>query len=440
MITVEALEASREFLRLTLETLKKYGIHIEEETSKRLGSILESISFDIFTKNNTAGKLKLAMFRQLLKSFQGARGLSIKAMQLASFLELGLPAEITNLLGDLQNSGQPMPATKVQEILNVAYGGDKDRFFSQISMKPLIVTSLAQIHLATLATGEKVAIKIRHSGVEEILEGQFKKLSIFTLISRLTGRSAEEIFSEIQHQVTLEADYEREVYNQERFRNIFEHDSKVVIPKIYRDLCRKNIIVSHYEQGIPFAAFCARAIPEERKQAALLISYFHIHSAFERNLIHADAHPGNFLFRNDKVIFLDFGRIIEVDSSEIAYQKRLYASILQKNKNKTIQILKDGNVIRNPESFDFEGFWRLLLLQQAHQLTDSFKITRDHLKLLRTEEQNFRDRGQLVLNKTFLNAAIVNVSLMSLFAALEVEVPWREQALTLACPPDLLTL
>ncbi len=40
-------------------------------------------------------------------------------------------------------------------------------------MKPLIVTSLAQIHLATLATGEKVAIKIRHSGVEEILEGQF---------------------------------------------------------------------------------------------------------------------------------------------------------------------------------------------------------------------------------------------------------------------------
>lgn len=431
-ITEEALEASREFFKSTIQALKEDHLILEEETKKHLHKAIESFFGDAFGKDRVRGKVKLAIARQILKSFEGSRGLSIKVAQMASFLEMGLPPEIPTLLGDFQSKGKPLSFTQIQEILKNAYGRPLAKIFTKINPEPLAVTSLAQVHRATLLDGAEVVIKVKHPGISQILGGQFKKLSIISFLGSLLGAQSEEILHEIQNQVLLEVDYEREAFNQERFRNIFEHEPRIVIPKTYRELCNKDVIVSQFESGLPFSAFCARASAQEKSQAGLLITYFHSYAIFRRGLLHADAHPGNFLFRKDQVVFLDFGRIIEYEFDELEKERFLYLAILHGRKEQVFAELIKRNLIQDHESFDFEDFWRLLKKQQEHHLVDTpFKITRSFLRSMNIETRHFKDRKKLRLDKSFLRAFLVNASLWGLLADLEAEAPWRKHALAI---------
>ncbi|WP_415062520.1 AarF/UbiB family protein [Bdellovibrio sp.] len=432
IITEEALQVSRDFFRSLVETLNDEHLILEEDTKKHLNSFIESFFGDAFAKDRVRGKVKLAVARQILKSFEGSRGLSIKVAQMASFLEMGLPPEIPTLLGDIQSKGKPLSFPQIQEILKESYGRPLAKIFAKINPEPMVVTSLAQVHRATLLGGEEVVIKVKHPGISQILDGQFKKLSIISFLGGLLGKQSEDILQEIQNQVLLEVDYEREVYNQERFRNIFEHEPRIVIPKTYRELCNKNVIVSQFESGLPFATFCARATAQEKSQAGLLIAYFHSYAIFRRGLLHGDAHPGNFLFRENQVVFLDFGRIIEYESDELEKERFLYLAILNKRKAQVFSEFKKRSLIQDPESFNFEEFWRLLQKQQEHHLVETpFRITRSFLRSMNMENRNFKDRKKLRFDKSLLRSFLVNASLWSLLADLEAEAPWRKQALAM---------
>lgn len=435
LISEEALQISRELFALTTKTLRSEGFVLVEESERNLSQFVQKMLSDYFKRDRMSGKIKAALARQLIKSLEGSRGLSIKAAQLASFLELGLPQEIPTMLGDLQLSCKPLAFSQIQEILNEAYG-NTDEYFVKISTTPLAVTSLAQLHRAKLVTGEEVVIKIQHPEVQRILLNQFKKLSFISFLGNVLGNAAQIVLEEIQYQVFQELDYEREVLNQEKFRNIFEHNSRIVIPQIYRSLCRKNIIVSAYESGISFPAFVGRANETEKNKAAMLIAYFHTFAVFKRGLLHGDAHPGNFLFRKDQVIFLDFGRIIDVQDDEIQREFRLYTSIFKKDKDQVIKELKDRRFADDPNTFDFDEFWRVLQTQERHHLTDApFRITRDYLRSMQVEARNFKDRRKIRMDKILMRSILVNASLLSLFAELNAEVHWRKQALEILNGP-----
>lgn len=431
LVSNEALQVSRDLFKISLKTLQQEGLRLQEPEQRNLARLVDDYFHETFKRGRVSGSIKTAIARQIIKSLEGSRGLSIKAAQMASFLELGLPPEIPQILGDLQLSGKPLPFAQIQEILKTAYG-HPGKIFSKISSEPLSVTSLAQLHRGTLVTGEEIVIKVQHPGIKDVLASQFKKLSLLAYLGSLLGQSATEALEEIQYQVLLELDYEREIRNQERFRNIFSHEPRIVIPKIYRDLCRSNIIVSEFEPGLSFSAFRARANNQEKSKAALLIAYFHGLAIFQNNLLHADPHSGNFLFRGDKVIFLDFGRIIELDPAEAAQERALYLAIFHKNKLQVFKHFKERNLVVEPESFDFEGFWQLILRQQEHHLVDRpFKITKAFVKAGILEARAFKHRKRIRLDKNLLRASLVNASLWSLFADLEAEANWREQSLAI---------
>lgn len=435
-VSEEALQMSRALFKKAMKNLQLEGIYLQDLEQKSLASMVDDYFVEAFTKDRVSGSIKTAIVRQIIKSFDGSRGLSIKAAQMASFLELGMSPEIPQMLGDIQLNGKPLPFSQIQEILKTAYGC-LENIFSRIHSEPLSVTSIAQLHRATLVTGEDVVIKVQHPGISDILAAQFKKLSLIALLGNLLGHSAKEALEEIQYQVFLELDYEREVLNQERFRNIFLQEPRIVIPKVFRDLCRSNIIVSTYEAGLSFAAFRARASSEARSRAASLISHFYGFAIFQRGLLHGDPHPGNFLFRNEQVVFLDFGRIIEFTPEEVAAERTLYLAILHQNKLKVFDHLKKRNLVLNPETFDFEGFWQIILRQQEHHLTEgSFKFTKSYVRTGVLEARSFRHRNRIRLNKTLLRSSLVNTSLASLFATLEAEAHWREQTLQLFYTED----
>ncbi|WP_413289645.1 AarF/UbiB family protein [Bdellovibrio sp. HCB337] len=427
----EALKHSNALLQVATKILKIEGLALDDNKKHRLGKLLDSYVTKTYSNCQIRGKLKVILAGQLLKSLAGSRGLSLKAAQIIATLEPGLPTELPAILGDLQFSKNPMSFTQIQKILSAAYTTPVNKIFKKICPQPLAVTSLAQLYRANLETGEEVVLKIQHHQIREYLEQRSGTKSFLNCLASILGKDSPTKCAVIYTQVLHEIDYEREVRHQELYRNIFAHEPRIVVPKIHRELCRKNIIVSAYEPGISFSEFCARGNSQEKSQAGLTIAFFHAFALLRHGLQHGDAHPCNLLFRGDQVVFFDFGRIFEISADDLASEATIYSSILHKNKQRVFEEYKKRDIIVSPESFDFEEYWHLLLRNQEHHLANTFKFTTSHMRALDTEIQSFKDRHKIKLSSNFLRAGLINPNLLSLFAELEVKGPWRTQLLSI---------
>ena len=80
-----------------------------------------------------------------------------------------LPQSFCDELAKLRADADPMPYSTVLDVLAAEYGRPADEVFAHIDPKPLGSASLAQVHRATLKTGEDVAIKVQRPGVRETM-------------------------------------------------------------------------------------------------------------------------------------------------------------------------------------------------------------------------------------------------------------------------------
>lgn len=428
-ISSESVDHSRELLSTIIQSLKTEGITVSSENISSISSLVKNYFSDVGHSDPVSEKLKVAIARQIIKSFDGSRGLAIKVAQIAVFVDGGFPPEVPVLLGELLSNVKPVPFSNIQKILSDAYEGDFSKYFTKVNKEPFRVTSIAQLHLATTLAGENVVLKIRHPKIDELLSKQFRTLSILSTLKKIFGSSLDEVLQDIQDQVMLELDYKREAHFQNLFRKYFEHEPRILIPRVHDNLCRENILVTQLEPGLSFDSFKTRSSASERNQAAQLISYFHSFSIFEKHLMHSDPHPGNFLFRPNQVIFLDFGRIIEMAPEVIRKEAKLFVAILTGNKETVMEHFKKSGMIKTPDNFDYDGFWEFILEQQFHQLKNTeTKVTPEKIRSIDLKRKAFKDKNKLILNKNLLRSSIVNVSLINLFAALEANCNWRKQA------------
>lgn len=128
---------------------------------KRLGQITRIVEqFDVL-HGLTPVKMRL-MFEALGPTF-------VKVGQILSMRSEILPQSFCDELAKLRADADPMPYSTVLDVLAAEYGRPADEVFAHIDPKPLGSASLAQVHRATLKTGEDVAIKVQRPGVRETM-------------------------------------------------------------------------------------------------------------------------------------------------------------------------------------------------------------------------------------------------------------------------------
>lgn len=237
-----------------------------------------------------------------------------------------LPDDIADELVKLQDKVPPFSNEQAREVIEQQLGLSITEAFAEFSPNPLASASVAQVHTATLHSGEQVIVKVLRPDVEKWIHsdiGLLYELAYFAekFWADAKRLHAKEIVAEFEKTLLDELDLVREAGNAAKLRRNFENSDALYVPEIHWEFTRQKILVMERIHGIPVGN-----IDELREQQAdfkLLaergVEIFFT-QVFRDNFFHADMHPGNiFVEVPGKYIAVDFGIVGTLSSSDQRY-------------------------------------------------------------------------------------------------------------------------
>jgi ubiquinone biosynthesis protein len=226
-----------------------------------------------------------------------------------------LPPEFIEELASLQDHVPPLTEEQVVTVMEQELGVPWEDVLGSIEPKPLAAGTIAQVHRATLAGGDRVVVKVQRPGARQDIEQDLALLELFAEkvsdrreLKQVIDMGA--VFEHLSTSLHRELDFRQEAANIERMREVISGYSRLAVPDVYGELSTSRLLVMQEIQGVSIAE--APEGSPERKEAArqLLESYYK--QILTDGFFHADPHPGNLMWWRDSVYFLDFGMVGEV--------------------------------------------------------------------------------------------------------------------------------
>lgn len=225
-----------------------------------------------------------------------------------------LPPAFTEELATLQDQVTPLTEAQVVLLMEQELRVPWEDVFESIEPEPLAAGTIAQVHRAILATGDRVVVKVQRPTAEGDIGQDLTLLEMFAekASNRPAFSQVVDLPAMIEHlsaSLRRELDFHNEAANIERMREVLAPFPRLDVPTVYSEFSTARLLVMEEVQGIP-----VRGAPEgeARSEAAhqLLESYYQ--QVLVDGFFHADPHPGNLMWWNDKVYFLDLGMAGEV--------------------------------------------------------------------------------------------------------------------------------
>lgn len=231
-----------------------------------------------------------------------------------------LPPEIVAELSRLQDDVPPLEPGVAERAIEAQFGRPIGQLFGSFDPVPLAAASIAQVHRATLPSGEVVAVKVRRPGIEAVIEADLAILAdLAALFERYvpdaTLYSPSGLVAEFARTIRRELDLAREGRILMRVATDFAGDTTVRYPAVHWPLTGPTVLTMEFLDGVKVSAVGTPAAPAlhpdvvARRGADVVLKQILVHGLF-----HADPHPGNILIlAGDIVAFIDFGIVGRVD-------------------------------------------------------------------------------------------------------------------------------
>ena len=283
----------------------------------------------------------------------------VKLGQIASTRGDLYPPEFTKELESLQDNVPPFDFSLVKDVVN------KD-IFKEFDEVPFKSASIGQVHKATLKNGKKVVVKLKRPGIYDIMqtdtENVKKILDFIQSIGIDTGSSSNFVLNDSIEYLLGEANYRQEVENAIKFRKSLKGVDWIKVPYVYKKYCTDDMIVMEYVEADKITDIQIKNINKKKVCEALVNSY--VIQTMDSGLFHGDPHPGNLAISKDgKLVFYDFGLLIELDDDLKQGFADLFGCIIQRDTKWCVQILIRLGVIipTSSDISDIEVFFETIL-------------------------------------------------------------------------------
>ena len=266
---------------------------------------------ELFSQSDPDISIRRQQARRLRSALEELGPIFSKLGQVLSTRPDLLPIEYIEELVLLQSRVPPMTESEVVRVSEQELGVPWEDVFKSFDPNPLAAGTIAQVHRATLETGDRVVVKVQRPTARADIE---QDLALFEMFAEKVGKrpalnqviNMEDVFKHLSTSLHRELDFRQEANNIERMRTVLADYDRLAVPSVHWDLSTSRLLVMEEIQGIPIKQ--APAGPE-RIQAArqLLESYYK--QIIVDGFFHADPHPGNLMWWKDRIYFLDFGMV-----------------------------------------------------------------------------------------------------------------------------------
>ena len=291
------MERGKIFAKTGLKVGANYARYLKDRVTKR-GGDRDAQKRDLNTKNA----------QDLFKEFTKLRGTALKLAQGMSMDSSMLPEEFAEVMSEAQYRVPPMNRALVRKRVRDALGDDPTRLFNGFTPDAIAAASIGQVHRATLDDGRDVAVKVQYPNVRDTIDSDLSMAR--TIIRRMiSSPQLDDYFEEIRSRLMEETDYLNEAQNIAFFADQYSHDN-VITPRPVDEYTAETVLTMTFVEGQHLAEFLETGPSQAKRNhfGQLLWDVIHEQVASNHRTIHADAHPGNFLFRDDGQLgIIDFG-------------------------------------------------------------------------------------------------------------------------------------
>jgi ubiquinone biosynthesis protein len=282
---------------------------------------------------------------RLRKALEELGPVFVKFGQIISTRRELLPADVADELAKLRDGVKPFDNNVAISIVESELKGKVDDIFSYFSPMPVASASISQVHLAVLPNGDEVAVKILRPGIKPIIRTDLRLLkdlisTVNLFKSNLKDFNFLGIIEELEVSISQELNFKLEAENAEKFRENLKDYPGVYIPKIYKELSTKNILVMERMYGTPIdhvGELTAKGVnlKEVARQGLELI----LLQVFRDRFFHADPHSGNVWITDDgSRVYLDFGIMGVLSREDRDIIIKLMAALSTQNYQEFVQV------------------------------------------------------------------------------------------------------
>jgi predicted unusual protein kinase regulating ubiquinone biosynthesis (AarF/ABC1/UbiB family) len=246
-------------------------------------------------------------------SLSKLKGGALKVAQMMSMDEGILPQAFSQKFTQAQYSAPPLSYPLVVKTFRSQLGKSPGEIFESFTKSAVAAASIGQVHEG-IKEGSKYAVKVQYPGVADSISSDLKIIRpIVSSMFKISSAELDYYLEEIEERLIEETDYELELKRSEEISAACAHIPGIVFPKYYEEFSGQRILTMDWMDGKHLNEFMETNPSQEvRNRIGQSLWDFYDYQIHEMKRVHADPHPGNFLFRADGTMaVIDFGCIKE---------------------------------------------------------------------------------------------------------------------------------
>ncbi|CAO2825668.1 unnamed protein product [Amaranthus hypochondriacus] len=233
-------------------------------------------------------------------------GIYIKLGQHISQLEYLVPEEYVKTMRESMLNRCPVSSyDQVCDVIKKELGGAPDEIFSKFDPVPIASASLAQVHVAHLRDGQKVAVKVQHTHMTDTAAADYAtvELIVNTLHRLFPTFDYRWLIAEVRESLPKELDFLVEAQNSQKclhnFCKLSPHIAENIhVPLVYWNLSTSKLLTMEFMDGVQVNDVKGiQKMGIQPSDVSRLLSEAFAEMIYKHGFVHCDPHAANLLVR-----------------------------------------------------------------------------------------------------------------------------------------------
>ncbi|OBF09531.1 AarF/ABC1/UbiB kinase family protein [Mycobacterium sp. 852002-10029_SCH5224772] len=287
------------------------------------------------------GRWQQKVIKQLPQTFADLGPTYVKFGQIIASSPGAFGESLSREFRGLLDRVPPADPGEVHKLFIEELGGDPSELFASWDEVPFASASIAQVHYATLHSGEEVVVKIQRPGIRRRVAADLQILKRFAQaveVAKLGRRlSAQDVVADFSDNLAEELNFRLEAQSMEAWVSHLHASPlgrNIRVPQVYWDFTSDRVLTMERVSGIRIddvAAIRKAGFEGVELVKALLFSLFE--GGLRHGLFHGDLHAGNlYVDEQGRIVFFDFGIMGRIDPrTRWLLRELVYALLVKKD-------------------------------------------------------------------------------------------------------------